>query len=110
VTMRGRIGAAFDRVLLYGTAGGAIANVEAGINPPGTFDSGLQFGWIVGAGVEVSFAQAWSAKVEYLYLKFGDGSCTITTGNCGPAFGVAGNTVSLSESMVRAGLNYRFSF
>ena len=67
-TVRGRVGYAFDRILFYGTAGAAFGNVQTGLNPPSTFDSTVEAGWTVGAGLEVAFAPNWTAKVEYLFV------------------------------------------
>ena len=104
-TVRGRVGYAFDRVLLYGTAGAAIGNIQAGLNPPSTFDNSVEVGWTAGAGLEFALAQNWTAKVEYLFVDLPNGSCT-TVDSCG---GAAGSIVSFNESIVRAGVNFRFS-
>src|SRR4030095_5703184 len=64
-TVRGRVGYAFDQVLIYGTGGYAWADNRF------TFaafsDSKVHSGWTVGAGVEVMFAPKWSVKADYLY-------------------------------------------
>ncbi|MGO9330018.1 MAG: outer membrane protein, partial [Steroidobacteraceae bacterium] len=101
-TLRARFGYAFDRILVYGTGGVADGYVQAGFNPPATFDAANNFGWIVGAGVEFAFADNWTAKVEYLYTDLGNMTCST---NCGPSVPV---TVSLSENIVRAGVNFKF--
>jgi outer membrane immunogenic protein len=116
-TARGRIGYAFDRILLYGTGGGAFGNIIASDSSPGL--TGTQstsvFGWTAGAGIEAALSQNWTAKIEYLYVSLGNGSCN-TAGPCGTyAIGpLAGTTVndsvSLKENLVRAGINYKFSF
>ena len=50
-TVRGRAGYAFDRVLVYGTAGAAFGDVRANFsNDP--VSSTTEPGWTVGAGVE----------------------------------------------------------
>jgi len=103
-TLRGRVGYAFDRILLYGTAGAAFGNIQTGLNPPSTFDSGVEAGWTVGAGLEFAFAEHWTAKVEYLFVSLPNGACT-TFANCG---GAAGSIVSFSESIIRAGINFKF--
>jgi outer membrane immunogenic protein len=103
-TVRGRVGYAFDRILLYGTAGAAFGNVQTGLNPPSTFDSAVEAGWTVGAGVEVAFAQNWTAKAEYLFVDLPNATCT-TAANCG---GAAGSIVSFNENIIRAGINYKF--
>jgi outer membrane immunogenic protein len=108
-TVRGRVGYAFpgfvgDNVLIYGTAGGAVARIKTGLIPPSTFDSSTEAGWTVGAGLEVAFAPNWTAKVEYLFVDLPNATCTTTT-NCGF---LAGSTVTFNENMVRAGINYKF--
>jgi outer membrane immunogenic protein len=108
-TLRGRVGYAFpglagDNVLIYGTAGGAFARIKTGLIPPSTFDTSTVAGWAVGAGVEVAFAQNWTAKAEYLFVDLPNVTCTTQT-NCGV---LAGSTVTLNENMVRVGVNYRF--
>jgi outer membrane immunogenic protein len=101
-TGRLRIGYVFDRVLLYGTGGIAFGNIQAGLNPPATFDSATNVGWTAGAGVEFAFAENWTAKLEYLYVDLGNMSCTA---NCGLAVPF---TVPLTENVVRAGVNFKF--
>jgi outer membrane immunogenic protein len=108
-TVRGRAGYAWDRVLFYGTAGGAFANVQgsAGAFP---FSSTTQAGWTAGAGVEYAFAPNWTAKVEYLFVDLGNASCGF--GNCGggtPAAPV-NTTISLNENVLRAGVNFKFGW
>ena len=103
-TLRARFGYAFGRVLVYGTGGVADAKVQAGFNPPASFDSADNFGWTGGAGIEFAFADNWTAKVEYLYAGLGTMTCN-TAANCGNSVPV---TVSLSENIVRAGINYKF--
>jgi outer membrane immunogenic protein len=116
-TIRGRVGYAADRVLFYATGGGAFGNVEAGlVGLP--FQSTTKFGWTAGAGLEFAFAENWTAKVEYLYVALGNASCN-TTASCGfdaPATALptaaipANDAVKFTESMVRAGVNFKFNF
>jgi outer membrane immunogenic protein len=61
-TIRGRVGYASDRVLFYGTAGGAFGNVQTGLNGL-SLQSSTEFGWTAGGGVEVAFADNWTARV-----------------------------------------------
>ncbi len=68
----------------------------------GPFTSGSQAGWTAGAGVEAAFAPNWTAKVEYLYVDFAGLTCT-TCGGGAPS-------VTLTENLVRAGINYKFSW
>ena len=52
-TLRGRLGYAADRVLFYGTAGGALGDVALGQG--GSFQHIVKGGWTAGAGVEAAF-------------------------------------------------------
>jgi outer membrane immunogenic protein len=97
-TLRGRAGFAVDRVLFYGTAGGAFANEQITAN--GVTDTQTQAGWTAGAGVEAAFADNWTAKIEYLYVDLGTATCNI----CG------GTTVSITDNLVRGGVNFKFNF
>jgi outer membrane immunogenic protein len=112
-TIRARFGYAWDRVLFYGTAGGAGGNVQAGLN--GLPRQGRdEFGWTAGAGLEVAFGDNWTVKVEYLFVDLAKASCNQ---NCGydvaatatptPAT-IANTSVSFNENIIRAGLNFKF--
>ncbi len=101
-TARGRAGYAWDRILFYGTGGAAFGNVQGGAIG-GPFDSGTQIGWTVGGGIEAAIAPNWTAKVEYLYVNLGNLNCTAA--GC-----LAGNTLNVTENVVRAGINYKFSW
>jgi len=99
-TARVRIGYAVERVLLYGTAGGAFGNVEGELN--GTTTANItKAGWTAGAGIEAAFADNWTARVEYLYValqnaSFANGTPTLST------------TVSFDANIIRVGLDYKF--
>ena len=102
-TVRGRAGYAFDRILIYGTGGGAFGNVQGGAIA-GPFATGTQTGWTGGGGVEVAFTPNITGKIEYLYVDFGNLSCAQAF--CGgPA---TGRSLNLTENVVRAGINYKF--
>jgi outer membrane immunogenic protein len=105
-TARARMGYVADQALFYVTGGAAFGDLQTGLSPPTTFDSTARVGWAVGAGLEYAFWGNWSAKAEYLFIDFGTVSCT-TVANCGSATGAS---VVLTESFVRGGLNYRFSW
>jgi iron complex outermembrane recepter protein len=110
-TVRGRAGYAFDRFFVYGTGGAAFGNVRANFsNNP--VSAATEAGWTAGAGVEVALGRNWSAKAEYLFVKLADGSCSA---NCaiadanGPAI-IPNAAVSFNESIVRGGINYKFTW
>jgi outer membrane immunogenic protein len=108
-TIRGRAGYAADRVLFYGTAGGAAGNVQTGLNTL-SLQSNTEYGWTAGAGIEWAFADNWTAKVEYLYVDLGNSTCN-SSANCGfdAATVPANDTVKFTESMIRAGVNFKFN-
>jgi outer membrane immunogenic protein len=102
-TFRGRIGYAFDRVLVYGTAGGAAGDVKATLTvagfPPASTDS-TEFGWTAGGGIEVALTENITAKGEYLFVDLSNGALN------GPGVSVP---VQFDASIVRAGLNFKFN-
>lgn len=99
-TGRGRIGYAFDRWLPYVTGGAAYGGIKMTPNT-GLTETKSRLGWTLGGGVEYAFLGAWSAKLEYLYVDLGKSTCS--AGTCG-----IDTDVKFKESIVRAGLNYRF--
>ena len=99
-SVRGRVGYAFDPVMVYGTGGIAAARANTS-SPTGSF-SDTYVGWTVGAGVEAALTQQVSAKIEYDYSDFGSRTA--------PAGSLAAGTTdtSLTSHAVKFGLNYRF--
>jgi outer membrane immunogenic protein len=112
-TVRGRLGWASDRWLVYATGGWAVARVEAftdasAVVPPAVSPDITQTrsGWTAGAGIEYAFAGPWSAKIEYLYMDFGKQSLFPS----GEFLDYDGRSLTLSQSVVRVGVNYRFNW
>jgi outer membrane immunogenic protein len=106
-TVRARVGYAADRVLFYGTAGGAFGNIEAGAN--GGLQSSTKAGWTAGAGVEVAFADNWTARVEYLFVDLSNATCSVAN-PCGNDAGPvpANQTVKFDANLIRLGVDYKF--
>jgi outer membrane immunogenic protein len=104
-TFRGRVGYAFDRIMIYGTAGGAVTDIKTSFAAL-PWASSTELGWTAGAGIEGAITDNLTAKVEYLFADFQKGSCTVAA--CGLGGGAI--STSLNESMVRVGLNYKFGF
>jgi outer membrane immunogenic protein len=73
-SIRGRLGVAWDRVLLYATGGVAFAGVEQTFTSPvrSLSQSTTRVGWTVGAGLEYAVTNNWSVGVEYRYSDFGN--------------------------------------
>ena len=110
-TFRGRAGFAMDNVLPYLTGGLAVGwlNGQDGDVPAnGAFGAGTKTvaGWTVGGGVEAMFNQKWSAKVEYLYVDFGNR--TIFNDNVGGV--IFPESLRYTASILRVGVNYRFGY
>ncbi len=103
-TIRGRFGVAVDQVLLYGTAGLALADAKVGATAPGVAlsDSQTLTGWTAGAGVEWMFLPHWSVKGEYLYRSFG--GQTFFAAQLPP--GIQTGTLNINSGQV--GINYHF--
>lgn len=113
-TVRGRVGYAWDRHLLYITGGWAYGRgtidsttLVAGVTHASTHHNDITDGWTVGGGWEWAFADRWSARVEYLYVDFGSDSAS--TRSIATSHGtLTVSTNDLTDNIVRAGLNYRF--
>lgn len=72
-TVRGRVGYAFDRILIYGTGGYAYGSEDTKLNaaPLITFSRSADLsGYAAGGGVEWAATNNVSFKTEYLYLDF----------------------------------------
>lgn len=127
-TLRGRIGLAFDRLLIYGTGGLAIGQIKSQTNVSfATFpvspvyngaihigsSSSTEVGWVLGAGAEYAFATNWSVKAEYLHIEFGTQSylsplsAAAAPAAVGPGYSW-GTTVHPRYNIARVGLNYKF--
>ena len=112
-TLRARTGVAWDRVLLYATAGGAGGSIKATLPvatvPPGASSSSTEFGWTAGAGLEFGITDNVTAKIEYLYVDLQNGSFSCPVGACGANPAVITAPVSFTSRLVRAGLNFKFN-
>jgi len=101
-TFRARIGFAMDRVLLYATGGGAVADIKASLNTL-PWASSTELGWTSGIGIEVAMTDNWTAKAEYLAVGFQQPTCGLA--NC---FAAPPVSVKFYESIARGGVNYKF--
>lgn len=107
-TLRARVGYAANRVLFYGTVGGAYGNIETGV--AGNLVSTSKPGWTAGAGIEAALADNWTARIEYLFVDLQNATCN-TPGNCGLDSGApvsANDTIKSSTSLIRVGVDYKF--
>jgi outer membrane immunogenic protein len=112
-TLRGRVGYAFDNVLLYGTAGwawsstqyvrtqltGTLNNATAGADEAvNTYLSG----WTAGAGVAVAVAQNWNVFAEYRYTSYGSTAFTLPLSELS-------TTSATKVGAIEFGVNYMFN-
>lgn len=121
-TVRGRVGYAFNRSLIYVTGGVAFGGVKDSLSvaaevgsPVNWSSSATETGYVVGGGFEHYILPAWSIKAEYQYIDLGsDKSPTISAGSCftpvhgSVAQGCASATLNAEHAYetVRIGLNY----
>lgn len=112
-SLRGRVGYAFDRALVYATAGlgiGSFRNRTYNAAPValfGTYNT-TRVGLAVGAGVEYAFTPNWTVKAEYMYYHFGSGTQLAGPGSLD---GVGGADVRIRNDVhtLKLGVNYLFS-
>ncbi len=97
-SVRGRVGYAFDHVLVYGTGGIAFAGAE--FDDDTDIQDETYVGWTLGAGVEAKVTSNMSIKLEYLYADYGSKSFVIDGDDRFKA--------DLETHTVRVGFNYHF--
>lgn len=111
-TARGRLGVDVSmpivpyRFLVYGTGGAAFTDVTNGYclsqcATGGAYSDQPQtrVGWTAGGGVEVPLAPNATAKLEYLYVDFGDLSFSNTA--------AVNEQLTFTEQVIRAGMNFK---
>jgi outer membrane immunogenic protein len=112
-TATGRLGYAWDRVLLYGKGGGAwIGASNPGISiggVPATLTGGnnSDFGWTAGFGLEWAFWNSWSLRAEYDYIGLSNRTFTVAPG---PSI-FSGDVITFNNrsiSIMTTGVNYKF--
>jgi opacity protein-like surface antigen len=129
-TVRGRVGYAFDKVLVYGTGGFAwersststIATCVtiAGFCPghgvkftDGSSEASATLGgWAAGVGIEWALTPQWILRAEYLHLTFDRGAENFSASGTASRvpFTVAGrNSMSNDVDFARVGLSYLFN-
>ena len=110
-TVRGRIGYAFERLLVYGTGGFAYGGGKLPTllttSYPYTLPDTTRTGYAVGGGVEYAFTRNISVKLEGLYVDLERRTATTYyDALSGGYYGTTGRDSGFG--VVRAGLNYRF--
>ncbi len=108
-SVSGRLGFAWEKVLIYATGGVAFASVEdsyqnyAGGGLDDTKRS--RTGWTVGGGFEYFFRPQWSVRGEYRYTDVS----TYTDNLNGSSLGTLAVQRHQTENSARFGVSYHFS-
>ena len=121
-TLRGRLGLAFDRSLVYVTGGLSLgerkfnqsivqltnfAYIQTGAS------NSTKAGWVLGAGLEHALGDEWSFRLQYLHVDLGSESVG-SVGECPPpdtaacAAYTGSHKASFALDSVTAGISYRF--
>ena len=105
-TVRGRIGYAPGSLLFYATGGLAWTYNQQTLTNLATGASESPFvwrlGWAAGAGVEAPIAPHWTARLEYLFIDYGNKTYQFS-GGAQPF------TSNFPLQEIRAGVNYQFN-
>jgi outer membrane immunogenic protein len=120
-SIRGRLGVAWDRALIYGTGGVAFGGFRTNfsvVDPAvplfaSSSFSNTRVGWTVGGGIDYAVTNNWSIFAEYRYTNWG------TIGDRGlaaagfvafPAFTGAfiNSNRHLNQNQVQVGFSYKF--
>jgi outer membrane immunogenic protein len=121
-SVRGRIGIAWDRVLLFGTGGVAITSFNTSYTDSTGFFTGVpgtnatisvtRAGYTFGGGIEYAVTDNWSVQAEYRYSNFGhtnDYPFSNPSAIVGlPPGGFFFAQHYLKENQVQVGFSYRF--
>lgn len=106
-SIRGRAGFAFDRFLVFGTAGAAFGSLRNTYTSKGLIDyyAKEQTGYTLGAGLEYALGNRWSVRAEYRFTDFGTYSQLLATSTAGAT------TVRHHDydNRFQAGVTYHFS-
>lgn len=116
-SIRGRVGVAFDRVLLYATGGVAFGDfntnyanssklkfLPAGAN---SSFSNTRVGWTVGGGIEYALTNNWLVRGEYRYTDFGH-FADAPFGNSFTGGWAATADHHVTQNQVQLGFSYKF--
>jgi outer membrane immunogenic protein len=116
-TLRGRVGFAAGRALLYLTGGLAVTKFkfeQTFSEPPFTPTpetasiSKIKLGFTVGAAAEAALWDNWTGKVEYLYARFSSETASGTLSALGATTGFQNSLSAINLHIIRLGVNYRF--
>jgi outer membrane immunogenic protein len=101
-SIRGRVGLAFDRLLIFATGGWAFADLKHTSAGGGLVDAftTTRNGWTVGGGLEYALTSNWLVRAEYRYADLGSFSRASAL--------VIPFSVKSTVHTARVGLSYKF--
>lgn len=116
-SIRGRLGVAWDRALIYATGGVAFGGFNTNVSLNGFDAAGVPFfassnrsntriGWTVGGGIQYAVTNNWSVRAEYRFTDFGSVRNGIFTAL--PAGFVLDGSRRIQQNQVQAGFDYKF--
>ena len=111
-----RVGAAFDRLLVYGKGGvawGGFDFKESEVGPGASTDalvgSRTLPGLLIGVGMEYAFLANWSAKIEYNYIAYEQTQIHFDETVGGVPTGTSfGQSFGATKQIIKFGVNYKF--
>ena len=112
-SIRGRLGVAWDRALIYATGGVAFGGFNTNVTLSDPTDgfvvtgsrSNTRVGWTVGGGIQYAITNNWSVRAEYRFTDFG----TIRQDLFGLPVGAFFNEGRrIQQNQVQVGFDYRF--
>ena len=119
-SIRGRVGLAWDRALIYATGGAAFGAFQTDISSFGTIPltgapffgstsiSTTRVGWTVGGGIQYAVTNNWSVRAEYRFTDFGTINEALFSGQL-PGASIIGNR-RIHQNQVQAGIDYKFDW
>ena len=126
-SIRGRLGFAWDRFLVYATGGVAFGEFNTQYYYDGfgatigtvhrapffgaSYFSETQVGWTVGGGIQYAITPEWSVRAEYRYTDWGGFNDILFSGTTFPTgfhnFGYYGSR-HVQQNQVQVGFDYKF--
>ena len=97
-SVRGKLGFAADRALIYGTGGWGWADFHKTSTTGNTVNRTLN-GWVAGVGIDYAIDPKWALNLEYLHYDLGSGT---------PFIAVKGMAVAPTMDTVSLGISYKF--
>jgi outer membrane immunogenic protein len=122
-SIRGRLGVAWDRALIYATGGVAFGGFNTNYSINGSDSNGIPFsasnsfsqtrvGWTVGGGIQYAVTNNWSIRAEYRYTNFGSINNGLFPGlaSFDPLLpgGFLNGSRQIQQNQVQVGFDYRF--